>query len=872
MSSNTAVRHYRFDRFELRPRDRCLLDDGKPVPIATRAFDVLVMLVERAGDLVSKEELLQTAWAGLVVEENNLQVQVSTLRKLLGPQTIATVPGRGYRLATPVSSAESGARAAAAASEPAKTEPPLSNDDASSIYGRDEDLLALRNLISAHALVTIVGPAGIGKTRVAEALARDVRDVFAEGVRVIEFAQLADPALLTVTVSRALRIAISDPDSALELTAQALAGQHVLLVLDNCEHLLDAVDRLVSDLRKHAPTVHVLVTSQELLRHPDEHVYRIGPLALPAEATAASARSAGATELFVARVQALEPRFELTDANVRAVIDICRRLDGIPLALELAAARVPLLGLEGVRERLDERFRLLTAGSRLALRKHQTLRAALEWSYSLLSEPEQRVFDRLGVFAGGFSLDEAQQLARDDAIDDWAVLDHLGALVNKSLVIAEAGTATRYRMLETARAFALERLASRHGTSHMMRRHGEVMRALFERFWSDTVRDVAVSARFAEFAPDLDNLRGAVRWAMEADLRTAVALVGAAGASYYLDWLQVKSEGWSWCRSLKPVIDDAIPPLEAARFWLACAELGTATSLDVVAHDARKAIAIYRDAADRRGLYQSCNALCYALTLAGRIDEASQAFEEMTKWLDTAWPAWFRAMLPNMASMLFAEAEQEDKAREYILEQLALDRQSRNLSGELNALGMLVDQDVRQGHAERAVETAREIVARYQPDLGFDTALTLCKSATALMAAGHLDEAETIYRQALSSLRRNYGSGAFVLDDMALLLARRGCIDDAARVSAYAEAVYARLGRQPRLVARRNRERLLALLSDERSADALAKLFEEGRRLTEDEACALACPLEPAAREGPRNPARPEPDPATRAPKERRPP
>ena len=274
MSSNTAVRHYRFDRFELRPRDRCLLDDGKPVPIATRAFDVLVMLVERAGDLVSKEELLQTAWAGLVVEENNLQVQVSTLRKLLGPQTIATVPGRGYRLATPVSSAESGARAAAAASGPAKTEPPLSNDDASPIYGRDDDLLALRNMISAHALVTIVGPAGIGKTRVAEALARDVRDVFAEGVRVIEFAQLADPALLTVTVSRALRIAISDPDSALELTAQALAGQHVLLVLDNCEHLLDAVDRLVSDLRKHAPTVHVLVTSQELLRHPDEHVPR----------------------------------------------------------------------------------------------------------------------------------------------------------------------------------------------------------------------------------------------------------------------------------------------------------------------------------------------------------------------------------------------------------------------------------------------------------------------------------------------------------------------------------------------------------------------------------------------------------------------
>jgi predicted ATPase/DNA-binding winged helix-turn-helix (wHTH) protein len=853
MSSNAAVRHYRFNRFELRPRDRRLLDDGKPVPIGPRAFDVLVILVERAGDLVSKEELLETAWAGLVVEDNNLQVQVSALRKLLGPQAIATVPGRGYRFATPVSSVDSGGGAGATATEPPKTEPPLSNDDEPPVYGRDEDLLALRNMIGAHALVTVVGPAGIGKTRVAEALARDAGDVFADGVRFIEFAQLADPALVTVTVSRALGIVVGDPDSALELTAQALAGQRVLLVLDNCEHLLDAVDRLVSGLRKHAPSVHVLVTSQELLRHPDEHVYRIGPLALPAEATAASALKAGATELFVARVQALEPRFELTDANVGAVIDICRRLDGIPLALELAAARVPLLGLEGVRERLDERFRLLTAGSRLALRKHQTLRAALEWSYSLLSEPEQRVFDRLGVFAGGFSLEAAQKLARDDAIDDWAVLDHLGALVNKSLVIADAGNATRYRMLETARAFALERLASRHGTSHMTRRHAEVMRALFERFWSDMVRDVPVGTRFAEFAPDLDNLRGAVRWAAEADPRTAVALVGAAGASYYLDWLQVKSEGWNWCRSLKPLIDESIPPLEAARFWLACAELGTATSLDVVAQDARKAIAIYRDATDRRGLYQACNSLSYALMIAGRHDEALHAVEEGRKCLDATWPAWFRAMLPNMASMLFAEVGQEDKARENILEQLALDRQSRNPSGELNALGLLVDLEVQRGHAERAVETAREIVARYRPDLGFDTALTLRNCATALMAAGHLDEAETIYRKALSSLRRNYGTGAFVLDDMVLLLARRGCIDDAAKVSAYAQAVYARVGRRPRLVARRNRERLLALLSNERSPDALAKLFDEGRRLTEDEACALACPPEPAAREQPGN-------------------
>ncbi len=842
--SRNAVYHYRFDRFELHLPDRRLLNEGKPVAVGPRAFDVLVALLERAGELVSKDELLERAWAGLVVEENNLQVQVSVLRKVLGAQAIATIPGRGYRFALSVSCDDSLVSSAQSANVAGKAAPSTSNTDLPPLYGRAADLAVLNDMIVANAIVTIVGPAGIGKTRLAEAAAHDLSSAFPDGVQFVEFAQLADPALVTITVSRALGIAVGDADTALDLTVQALAGRRLLLVLDNCEHLLEAMDRVVSALRKSAPSVHLLATSQELLRHPDEHVYRLGALALPAEATVASARDAGATELFVARVQSLEAGFALNEANVAAVIDVCRRLDGIPLALELAAARVPLLGVDGVRERLDERFRLLTAGSRLALRKHQTLRAALEWSYGLLSEPEQRVFDRLGVFAGGFSLEAAQKLAADDVIDEWAVLDHLGALVNKSLVIADAGNATRYRMLETARAFALERLAGRHGTSQMMRRHAEVMRGLFERFWSDAVRDVPVSTRFAQFAPDLDNLRGAVRWAMEADLRTAVALVGAAGASYYLDWLQVKSEGWNWCRSLKPSIDESIPPLEAARFWLACAELGTATSLDVVAQDARKAIAIYRDATDRRGLYQACNMLSYALTVAGRLDEALHAFEEARKCVDATWPAWFRAMLANMASLLFAEVEQEDKAREYILEQLALDRQSRNSSGELNALGLLVDLEVQLGHAERAVETAREIVARYRPDLGFDTALTLRNCATALMAAGHLDEAETIYREALSSLRRNYGSGAFVLDDMALLLARRGCIDDAARVSAYAQAVYARVGRRPRLVARRNRERLLAMLSDERSPDALAKLCEEGSRLTEDQACALAFPAD----------------------------
>jgi pentatricopeptide repeat protein len=394
-------------------------------------------------------------------------------------------------------------------------------------------------------------------------------------------------------------------------------------------------------------------------------------------------------------------------------------------------------------------------------------------------------------------------------------------------------------MLETTRAFALECLASHGDTARVMRRHAEVVRASFERYRTSLLQGVSIAAVFAQFAPDLDNLRGALRWALETDGRVGVGLLGTAGATYYLDWMQLAAEGWRWCQAFRPFADEAAAS-DAARFWLACAELGTEVSVDESIRDADRAIAMYRDIGDQRGLYQAWNALLYSLMLAGRFDDAMRAYEQARSYRDDRWPAWFRAILPNRASMLFSEAGHEDDAREQILEQLALDRQCCSASGEMNALCLLVDLDVQIGHAERAVETARTVVASYRPDLGFDSALSLRNCATALVAAGAPDDVDGIYRDALTAARRHYGSGAFVLDDMATLLARRGRIDDAARVSAYAECVYARLGRRPRLVARRNRERLLELLSKERSPDALAKLFDEGRRLTEDEACAVA--------------------------------
>ena len=251
-------------------------------------------------------------------------------------------------------------------------------------------------------------------------------------------------------------------------------------MLDNCEHLVGAAAVLVAALRRIAPRVAMLATSQEPLRIEGEQLYRLSPLAVPAEAQRAHAGEFGAVALFVARVQALAPRFALATDTVDDVVEVCRRLDGIPLALELAAARVPLLGVTGVRARLDDSLRLLSSGARDAPPRQQTLRAALAWSHQLLTPEEQCVFRRLGVFAGSFALEFAQQALADDSLDAWTVLDHLGSLVDKSLVIAEGAAVPRYRLLETARAFALEQLDAAGEAEALRARHAAALRAAWQ--------------------------------------------------------------------------------------------------------------------------------------------------------------------------------------------------------------------------------------------------------------------------------------------------------------------------------------------------------------------------------------------------------
>jgi predicted ATPase len=310
-----------------------------------------------------------------------------------------------------------------------------------------------------------------------------------------------------------------------------LAGQKLLMVLDSCEHVASEVALLVDHLRARAPGLRLLATSQEPLKCHDEQVYRLRPLAVPEITQVEEAAQFGAVALFVNRAHSADPRFRLADDNLAPVIDICRRLDGIPLAIELAAARVPQLGVHGVREKLGERFRLLTGGKRTALRRHQTMRATVDWSYALLSASEQAVLRRLGVFVGGFSLELAQEVASGEDVDGWASLDALCSLVDKSLVMADAGESVRYRLLETTRGYALEKLADAGETKHWMERHAKVLRNLFVQ--ADEARygesaTLSGAAYHELLAPELNNLRCALEWAMSdaEDWHSAIQLAG----------------------------------------------------------------------------------------------------------------------------------------------------------------------------------------------------------------------------------------------------------------------------------------------------------------------------------------------------------
>lgn len=850
-----------FGSFELQPEHRRLLHGGEPVPVGTRAFDLLLALSERRNRVVSKSELLDLVWPGLVVEENNLQVQVSTLRKLLGPQVIATIPGRGYQFTAPMDPAAD-ARAQAAAGDTAGNEvsrpvqaqaqtpaPALTNlpEELPPLYGRETDLRALETLLASHRLVTVVGTGGIGKTSVAQAIASRLCGAFEDGVWVVELAPVSDASVVCTTVACMLRVTLGAEEQTKAL-ARSLGSRCMLIVLDNCEHLLHIVAELAAEVHRVAPGVRLLATSQEPLKIPQEHVYRLGALELPsviggqpwAHGDIDGARHAGAVALFEARAHAADPRFRLDVHNVGTVIEICRQLDGIALAIELAAARVPLLGVEGLRTRLDERLRVLTGGGRLALRRHQTLRAALDWSHSLLKPDEQTVFRRLGVFAGTFGLESAQHVAGDATIDAWAVLDHLGALVDKSLVVAEPGTVPRYRLLETGRAFALEKLQQAGETEEVLHRHAQAVLAVFEASLEDEYF-LSTHARLERYLPDLDNARAALDWStgVNGNAQMLIALTGA------IAWIWVSAaqrpEGLRRTRQAMACIGADTPRQLEARLMGAWSGMAHPESgPEELAADAR-AVDLFRALGDTRALFVALCRQGRTLARAHQLDQADAALNEAAAMADPRWPPALRAtMLQARAWWLWRSGRIEEGVT-YGQEWLEV----ANAMGEkriaLSALVHLEQSAALLGRWEESVALGRELLQRMRQDRflrsGIEN-LVLGNLSMALTALGELDEALAMARAAYP-LVFQAGRVMELLDPFALLTFKRGRVHDAARMLGRSDLRYAQGSFRRELVEQNIRDELMRLLRTALTEQEISRLLKEGEALSDEEGVQL---------------------------------
>jgi predicted ATPase/DNA-binding winged helix-turn-helix (wHTH) protein len=503
---------FRFGRFEINPGERQLRADGQPVAVGARAFDLLLALAQRSERLVGKQELLDLVWPGVVVEEHNITAQISSLRKLLGANVIATVPGRGYKFtATLDKHANDGPATAAPSAQPRHNLP----EQRTRFIGRTTALADLARLLPQTRLLTLTGIGGCGKTRLALQCAQSSLDDFADGAWFVDLAPISEPERTASVCAAALGLATESEAALTDRLAAHLAGRQALIVLDNCEHVRAGAAALVDALLARPGRSRIIATSREPLAIAGEQLYPVHSLSLPATVEVDDVRAADAVCVFVDRARLALPEFEVDATNAGAVLQICRQLDGIALAIELAAARVTMLSVFDIAARLEDRFRLLTGGSSPVARQ-QTLLATMQWSYDLLTPAEQRLLRELAVFAGGCTLEAATAIAR--AADEYAALALLTALHDKSLLLVERGAGTdttsgrpRYRMLETVRQYAQDRLRESGELENVQRRHAEFFLAMAEAA-APHLRGPQQSLWMARLHEENENLVAAITW------------------------------------------------------------------------------------------------------------------------------------------------------------------------------------------------------------------------------------------------------------------------------------------------------------------------------------------------------------------------
>jgi predicted ATPase/class 3 adenylate cyclase len=708
-----------------------------------------------------------------------------------------------------------------------------------SFVGRAHDVADIKELLERNRLLTLVGSGGVGKTRLAIQAGAELLDRYPDGVWFVDFAPISDPELVASVVAQALGMSQQQGRRVDEAIPQWLRRKKLLLIFDNCEHILEPAAALADAILATAQDVRILATSRQGLDISGEAVHRLPSLPVPAEAAALKADEAvryGAIALFVDRAESADTRFTLTDDSAPIVAEICRRLDGIPLAIELAAARVKVLSIPHIAQRLNERFKILTGGSRSALPRQKTLTATIDWSYDLLSPQEQLLFTRLGVFAGGFGLDAVTRVCTGDGLDEVDIFDLLASLADKSLVVADtSGGQERYRLLESTAAYALEKLNASGERQRIGRRHAEYFCDLAEATFK-------VGRERGDFSPqtsvdlDLDNYRAALGWALTQgnDGLLGGAIAGALSAFLWNAGLGVEERYWVEL-ALKRV-NEAEHPHVAARLHNA---VGKFLSGERAYEATERAMRLFESVDDARGAAHARATLAMTLYMMGQLDEASAAIAQALTALRACGADHQVAAFLSVQANIEADRGDRRLGRELNAQALAACKNLGDKFGEAIVLTNLGELEFTDGYPEealRCVNDALEILLRGKN--AFTLAIAESNKAAYCIALGDFTEARESARESLRFAGQAQSERLVVssLESFALLAVLGGDAQRAAGLRGYVKAQNRRLGQERTAAGKVAYDKLIAALRETLSEDDIKKLGSDGAAWSEDQA------------------------------------
>ena len=723
-----------------------------------------------------------------------------------------------------------------------------------SFVGREREMAEIKNSLRHHRLVTLVGTGGAGKTRCAEQIGAELVGRFADGVWLVELASITDASLVASVMARALNVPETSKRPVLDMLLGYLKRKRALLIVDNCEHVIDEVRSVIAAMLRSCPDVRILATSRENLNVAGERIYRMPSLPVPPSGEALAVndvRNYEAALLFAERALASSNAFALTDENVPTIAEICRRLDGIPLAIELAAARVKVLSPQQLLQKLDERFRVLTGGDRSALPRQQTMRALIDWSYDLLSTGERALFRKLSIFAGGFTLDTATAVGTDETTDEITVLDMLSSLVDKSLVQVEptGSSESRFMLLESTRQYAREKLIGSGEFDIVARAHAMAFMLLAEDF-ERTYEATPELTWLTKVEPELENWRAAVQWALldRGDVVTAQRLVGA------LRWSSSKlaaAERRAWVRTALEMVDPTTSTWIIAKLDLAEAVLdATLTQYKGSYAASQRALARYGDLQDALGTAWAQRYVGSALIYLGQVREGESLEVD-------ALPTARRLQARKLTSLILQDlayarqlADDLPGARRRYAEALATAKAACAERTAAQVAANLAEAEFRSGDAEGALRLAADALATQRAaNNPLSVAIALCNMTAYLVILRRYDEARTHGREALAVSRdlQFEVSLLFTLQHLAAVVAFRvPCVSSAegepsgvdhlraARLLGYVDTRLAALEVQRQFNEQQEYDRLLAMLRNVFGDERLTHLINDGGACSED--------------------------------------